>query len=214
MISRQIIREVFAEMFCGVISLVTVLLILQIKTMAQDALPLPLPTPVADKPADRILKEAYRDTFAVLQKSNTCSDFFGGPAAAVTVLNELFSNLRKDKLPGSVSFTMTGKTLYVKNIRTNVYFRVFEKTLLNENGSFYRRRTGSPETRIPNVGSFSPATREARALTLLHEMGHLTRAPSGGWLIPDDGNDSEMSRSNTQRIQRICITELKTLSRN
>jgi hypothetical protein len=201
-------------MLSGVISLVTILLILQIKGMAQDAPPLPLPTPVANKRADRILNEAYRDTFEVLEKSNTCSDFFGGPAAAVTVLNELFSNLKKDKLPRYVTFTMKGRTLYLKNVRTNVYFRVFEKTLLNENGPFYWRRTGSPETRIPNVGSFSPGTREARALTLLHEMGHLIRAPSGGWLIPDDGSDSEKSRSNTQKIQGICGTELKTLSQN
>jgi hypothetical protein len=198
-------------MLYGVISLVTILLILQIRTMAQDALPLPLPTPVANKSADRILKDAYRDTFEVLEKMNTCSEFFGGPAAAVTVLNELFSNLRKDKLPRYITFTMTGRTLYLKNTRTNVSFRVFEKTLLNENGPFYQRRNGSPEIRVANVGSFSPATRAARALTLLHEMGHLIRAPSGEWLLPDDGNDSEKSKRNTQKIQRVCSTELKTL---
>jgi hypothetical protein len=54
-------------------------------------------------------------------------------------------------------------------------------------------------------------TRPARALILLHELGHLIRGEDGKWLLPDDGNDDRQSRANTQRVQAVCRAQLATL---
>jgi hypothetical protein len=169
-----------------------------------------IPTPVTNKRADRTLNQAYSDTFKLLSESNECSNFYGGPAVAVTVLNEFYGRLRKAKLPESIAFSMHGKALYVLNVEVKAKFRVFEQTVVNQAGSFYIRN-GPMGIHIPNVGSFLPATRSARALTLLHELGHMIRSPSGEWLLQDDGNDSERSRRNTAVVQSACNDQLKAL---
>jgi hypothetical protein len=209
-------------MFCAFFCLVVCFLILQVQVMAQvaqsetnptttdPAVASAAPTPVPNKRADRTLTQAYHDTFKLLSEPNDCSLFYGGPKIALTVLNEFFSKLRKEKLPEHVTFTMSGKAVYVQNNETKVRFRVFEQTVLNESGSFYMRH-GPMGSRIPNVGSFMPATRSARALTLLHELGHMIRSPSGDWLLQDDGNNSEKSRRNTEMIENACRDQLKPL---
>jgi Zn-dependent peptidase ImmA (M78 family) len=169
-----------------------------------------MPAQVINKRADRILKQAYSDTFKLLSTLNDCSRFYGGPEVALTVLNEFFRKMRKEKMPENVTFTMSGKTIYVLNLEVRAQFRMFEQTVVNDSGSFYIRN-GPMGIRIPNVGSFLPATRSARALTLLHELGHLIRSPSGEWLLEDDGNDFERSRRNTDRVEKVCNRQLKRL---
>jgi hypothetical protein len=216
-------------MLCAFLCLVVCFLILQVQVMAQviqsETNPITAdpvvttttsnasvvtPTPVPNKRADRTLTQAYRDTFKLLSEPNDCSSFYGGPKIALLVLNEFFSKLRKEKLPDHVALTMSGKAVYVLNTEAKVRFRVFEQTVVNESGSFYLRH-GPMGSRIPNIGSFLPATRSARALTLLHELGHMIRSPSGKWLIQDDGNNSEKSRRNTEMIENACRDQLKTL---
>jgi hypothetical protein len=61
------------------------------------------------------------------------------------------------------------------------------------------------------VGRFPPGTRRARALILLHELGHLIENENGAWLIPDDGYDDATSSRNTLVVQRACRRQLETL---
>jgi len=171
-----------------------------------------LPTPLPTNSADSALQKAYADTFNVLRQPNTCSEFYGGPAIAITVLNEFFTKLKKARMSEYVAFSMKGKSIYVFNITSGASFRLFEKNLLNTNGAFYQRISASPEHHVPNIGSFLPATRPARALSLLHELGHLIRSPNGQWLIQNDGNDADKSRRNTQIIEKVCNTSLRALN--
>ena len=172
--------------------------------------PVALPTPVSTKAADRALKEAYLDTFKVLSEANPCSDFYGGSAVAITALNELFARVRKEKLPYYIAFAMRGRYTFVFNVPSKASFRRFDQILLNSDGSFYQR-SFSPEHRIPNIGPFSPATRRARSLSLLHELGHMIRSSKGNWLIPDDGYDVDKSRRNTEIIGNACNAKLRAL---
>jgi hypothetical protein len=206
-------------MLCAFICFFVFCVILQVQVSAQatdtESSPSPaaaevMPTPIANKRADRILKQAYRDTFRLLSESNDCSRFYGGSRIAITVLNEFFAKLRKRRLPENVSFTMAGKSVYVFNVEAKVRFRLFDEILLNERGSFYMR-FGPMGTRVRNMGSFLPASRSARALTLLHELGHLIRSPSGQWLLQDDGNNFEKSRRNTEMVEQACREELRML---
>jgi hypothetical protein len=90
-------------------------------------------------------------------------------------------------------------------------YRLFEKVTVNNDSSFYQRRVDDPVRFPPDVGSFPPGTRAARALILLHELGHLIRDANGAWLIPDDGYDDSRSQRNTLRIQQACRTQLWAL---
>jgi hypothetical protein len=66
--------------------------------------------------------------------------------------------------------------------------------------------------RFPSdVGSFAPGSRPARALILLHELGHLIQGDDGDWLIPDDGRDGWQSKANTLRVEQVCRAQLETL---
>src|SRR5688572_32853457 len=51
-----------------------------------------LPLPVAPSPLiaeDKVMSSAYYDTISILSTKNNCSDFFGGPEAAVDVFNQM-----------------------------------------------------------------------------------------------------------------------------
>src|SRR6266542_4676867 len=86
-----------------------------------------LPTPLPTNSADSALQKAYADTFNVLRQPNTCSEFYGGPAIAITVLNEFFTKLKKARMSEYVAFSMKGKSIYVFNITSGASFRLFEK---------------------------------------------------------------------------------------
>jgi hypothetical protein len=62
-----------------------------------------------------------------------------------------------------------------------------------------------------DVGAFAPGSRQARALILLHELGHLIQGENGAWLIPDDGYNERQSAANTSQIQRVCRAQLAAL---
>jgi hypothetical protein len=67
--------------------------------------------------------------------------------------------------------------------------------------------------RLPaDVGSFSPGSRRARALILLHELGHLIEGPDGKWLLPDDGFDGQQSNANSLRVEKTCRVQLEALN--
>ena len=61
------------------------------------------------------------------------------------------------------------------------------------------------------VGRFAAETRQAKALLLLHEMGHLVGTPDGGWLLPSDGGNPELSERNTRTVESQCLKQLLAL---
>ncbi len=161
---------------------------------------------------DSRMKVAYQDALQILSAANQCSDFYGGPRIAPSVLNELVAQVRYSYLPIETSFEMKGSATYVKDVRTGATFRRFETVIVNYNGSFFRDR-GPDFRHLPRVGSFSANSRAARVLVLLHELGHMIRRSNGNWLIPDDGRQSYQSNQNTRLIERTCANELRLLDR-
>ena len=158
------------------------------------------------------LTRAYSDVFKILSSQNTCSDFYGGPRTATTVLNGFVTRVKSQPLVREVSFQMTGQPLLIRDAETGAFYRLFERTMVNIDGSFYQRRT-DPMRKFPaDVGNFSPGSRAARALILLHELGHLIQGDNGSWLIPDDGFNGEQSKANTLRVQQVCRRELDELN--
>jgi hypothetical protein len=163
------------------------------------------------KKRDWYLTQAYSDVFQILSNSNPCSDFYGGPRAATTVLNDLVAHVKPEPLLREISFQMTGKRRYVHNNSTAVVYRLFDRITVNTNGSFYQRRI-DPMRNVPaDVGNFLPGSRRARALILLHELAHLIERENGAWLIPDDGFNAGQSKANTLHIQKICRAELNAV---
>ena len=170
-----------------------------------------IPRPRVFAKKDWDITQAYVDVFKILSPKNSCSDFYGGPRAAIPVLNDLVEDLKPEQLVREVSFQMGGKLRFVQNTSTGVFYRLFDKAMVNTNGAFYQRRP-NPMRNVPaDVGSFPPGSRHARVLILLHELAHLIEGEDGTWLIPDDGFDVEKSKANTLRIQEVCRAELKAL---
>ena len=157
------------------------------------------------------INHTYIDVFKILSHQNTCSDFYGGPRRATTVLNSFVIRVKSQQLLREVSFQMEGSLLIMHDPASGAVYRLFEKTTVNIHGSFYQRRS-DPLRKFPSdVGNFAPGSRAARALILLHELGHLIQGENGDWLIPDDGFNAEQSTANTLRIQQVCRKELDAL---
>jgi hypothetical protein len=161
---------------------------------------------------DKVLGSAYYDTVSILSSNNPCSDFFGGPAS-VDIFNQLVSRIRKDVFAVGIAMRMSGATTNVHDARTKKNFRLFENVALNSHGSFYRKRAGLWEPTIPRVGRFEPNTKGARALILLHELGHVMKGSDGHWLLPDDGKDEGLSRANSRKIENVCEHEINALGK-
>jgi hypothetical protein len=158
------------------------------------------------------INRAYIDVFKILNTQNPCSSFYGGPRTATTVLNSLVIRVKSRPLLREVSFQMGGSPLIIRDPLSGASYRLFEKTTVNINGSFYQRRA-EPMRKFPSdVGNFAPGSRPARALILLHELGHLIQGENGDWLIPDDGFNGEQSKANTLRVQQVCRKELNELN--
>jgi hypothetical protein len=161
---------------------------------------------------DWSITQAYIDVFKILNNQNTCSDFYRGPRTATTVLNGFVKRVKSRSLLRDVSFEMAGSRRIIHDPATGASYRLFEKTMVNINGSFYQRRA-DPMRKFPSdVGNFAPGSRAARALILLHELGHLIQDDNGEWLIPDDGFDGRRSKENTLRVQQACRKELNKLN--
>jgi len=157
------------------------------------------------------ITQAYIDVFKILSNPNTCSEFYRGPRTATTVLNGFVTRVKSQSLLREVSFAMACPRI-LRDQATAASYRLFEKTMVNTNGSFYQRRA-DPLRKFPSdVGNFAPGSRAARALILLHELGHLIQDENGEWLIPDDGFDKTQSKANTLRVQQVCGKELKALN--
>jgi hypothetical protein len=162
---------------------------------------------------DKVLGSAYYDTLNILQSENRCSDFFGGTTAA-GIFNELVSKIRKDSLSVDIGIRMSGLTTHIHDARTKKSYRIFEKVSLNSRGPFYRRKTTLMDPAVPRVGRFSPNTKEARVLMLLHELGHVIKGSDGRWLLPDDGHDESVSRANSNKIEDICDEQIQKLGKS
>jgi hypothetical protein len=178
-----------------------------VEVAAPPAAAAPAPTPldlssgqVADKPS-------YSDVFRLLKDANACSRFFGGPRLAVTVFNQFTQRLQMKRLgTNSVGVVMTGDYTNYRDMRTGQSYRLFEQASLNSDGPF--RQTNKARMR---VGSFPAETRQARALMLLHELGHLIKGKDGRWLLPNDGGDAVLSESNTKEVESHCRETLLAL---
>jgi hypothetical protein len=187
-------------------AVICVLLLPSVQSQAQQ-----VNNPVVTK-KDWNITQAYIDVFKILENQNTCSDFYRGPRTATTVLNGFVKRVKSQSLVREVSFEMAGIPRLVRDPATGASYRLFEKAMVNTNGSFYQRRE-DPLRKFPSdVGNFAPGSRAARALILLHELGHLIQDENGDWLIPDDGFDNTQSKANTLRVQQVCRKELNALN--
>jgi hypothetical protein len=155
---------------------------------------------------------SYVDAFRVLSDENSCSRFFGGPRMALTVLNGLALRLRIRPLgPGTVVIRMSGGYKVYRDDATGESYRLFREALVNSDGPFLRRVVRTQSARL-QIGRFAAETRQAKALLLLHELGHLVGASGdGGWLLPDDGGDTRQSERNTRTVESRCLKQLLAL---
>jgi len=176
------------------------------------------PTPSEEQPRrvvlvkkDWSLAQAYSDVFKILSDQNPCSSFYGGPRAATTVLNDFVVLVQSQPMQREVTFQMVGTPRLLRDPATGASYRLFDRTLVNTNGSFYQRRVELMREYPSDIGDFAPGSRQARALILLHELGHLIQNENGDWLIPDDGHNGPQSKANTLRVQQACRVQLATL---
>ena len=183
------------------------------KAVATEAVAVPSearPHPLILK-RDWSFTQAYSDVFKILSSENPCSSFYGGPRSATTVLNSFVRLVKSQPLGREVSFQMEGTPYLVHDLATGASYRLFERTMVNTGGSFYQRRDDSMRRFPSDIGNFSAGSRPARALILLHELGHLIQGENGDWLIPDDGHNGLQSQANTLRVQQACRRQLNSL---
>lgn len=174
--------------------------------------PLAVPPPLANLPGDALFRQAYEDVYRILSRENECSRFYGGAAPAAYVFNQLAARFKSARIGGGrVAGQMSGETTSVSHAPSGLKFRLFEKAVLNTAGAFYRRHGHHADERVPYVGSFAPDTRGARALILLHELGHVVKGDGGSWLLADDGKEPEQSELNTELVEEHCLSHLRAL---
>lgn len=170
-----------------------------------------VPPPLDFPKKDWNLRHSYSDVFKILSKENSCSNFYGGPRAATIVFNDFVAHVKPQLLFREISFQMEGKPRFIRDHSTGVFYRLFDKTIVNREGAFYQRRVDLMDKFPSDVGSFFPGSRPARALILLHELAHLIQGENGAWLIPDDGHNPRQSKANSLRIEEVCRAQLNTL---
>ncbi|HVF55674.1 MAG TPA: hypothetical protein VM934_05965 [Pyrinomonadaceae bacterium] len=173
--------------------------------------PAPVPTPLEFEASMVADKESYTDVFSILREDNSCSRFFGGAARAAGVFNQLVPRMRKKSLGDKeTGIRMSGSYTHYEDNITGASYRLFDEVAVNTDGPFFRK---IPTQRVGamNVGRFPAWTRQARALLLLHELAHLVRGESGGWLIPNDGGNASLSAQNTRAVEKACLGQLLAL---
>jgi hypothetical protein len=161
---------------------------------------------------DKTLGAAYFHTLSILNSSNECSDFFGGPVNSATVFNQLFARVQKEHVRAAIGIQMSGRITNVWDTATETRYRLFDKVIINADGPFYRKQF--IDVRFQGVGTFDPNTNEARVLMLLHELGHAMKGDDGDWLLPNDGKDDTLSRLNSQRIEAVCGKQISLLAKD
>jgi len=196
-------------MSCWIGSVLALLLLQSTQVIAQQASSEPAPPQVVFQKKDFDLTQAYADVYKILSNPNTCSTFYGGPREATVVLNSFVGNIQSQELARDVAFRMTGRLRLIRE--PGASYRLFEKAMINTKGSFYERRNSSLRKFPSDVGRFSAGSRPARALILLHELGHLIQGENGEWLLPDDDLNRVQSTANTLRVQQECRQQLDKL---
>ncbi|HEX8499360.1 MAG TPA: hypothetical protein VF659_02120 [Pyrinomonadaceae bacterium] len=169
----------------------------------------PQPTPLDHEAEGLAVGATYGDVFRALKDDNPCSRFFGGPRVAVTVFNAFARRIRKKTLgAASVGLVMSGDYTSYHHGKNGASYRLFDEATVNSNGPFFvvPPPTGSRLV----VGRFPAATRPAKALMLLHELGHLIKGPAG-WLLPNDGSNAALSDRNTRTVESRCLDQLLAL---
>jgi hypothetical protein len=159
---------------------------------------------------DTAFVSAYRDVSRILQHQSTCSEFFGG-LAAVEVLDQLAEQVTMSYTDEDIGIRMFGvSTVFHKN-GSSLSYRLFQKVEINGRGSFFHQNiVNGPRT--PPIGRFAANTREARALMLLHELGHLIQFSPGHWLLPNDGGNGWQSNENTATVEKYCDPAIRALA--
>ena len=174
--------------------------------------PFAVPTPITRLAGDAPFRQAYEDVYSILSAENECSRFYGGAAPAAHVFNQLAAQFRPARIGGSrTAGKMDGATTSVMHAPSGLRFRLFERAVLNTEGAFYRRHGGAGNGNVPRVGGFPPDTRGARALILLHELGHVVKGRAGRWLLEDDGGEPSLSERNTGLVEEHCGAQLRAL---
>ena len=169
----------------------------------------PQPTPLDHEAEGLAVGETYEDVFRALKDDNSCSRFFGGPRVAVTVFNEFARRLRRRMMgTAAVGLVMSGDYTTYQDGRSGASYRLFDEAAINNNGPFVV--VPPPMGTRFQVGRFPAATRPAKALMLLHELGHLIKGPAG-WLLPNDGGDAALSDRNTRMVESRCMEQLLSL---
>jgi hypothetical protein len=180
--------------------------------VAPSLKPLAVPTPLLNLSGDALFKQAYADVYGILSRENECSRFYGGAAPAAYVFNRLAGQFKSSRIGGSrKAGQMSGGTTSVLHAPSGLRFRLFEKAVLNTAGAFYRRQGSRLDESVPRVGSFAPDTRGARALILLHELGHVVKGEGNRWLLADDGDEPQQSELNTELVEEHCLGQLRAL---
>ena len=155
------------------------------------------------------IDQAYLDTYSLLSDDNQCSRFFAGSGSRL-VLDELVIRLRVRVLSDSgIGIRMTGTFTNLIEPQEGIAYRLFKQAEINRDGAFYK--SNFYERLIPGMGKFPPNTRGVRVLMLLHELAHLIKGSDGRWLIPNDGSDAQLSRSNTLTIESKCEEHIRAL---
>ena len=157
-----------------------------------------------------VVGQAYLDAFTVLSEENACSRFFGGSAAALTVLNDFASKLRSAPLDDpSVGISMAGAISRVHNMALGISYRLFDDAIVNTAGPF----ANGIRPLNAHVGSFPANSREARVLMLLHELGHLMIDENGNPLLANDGGEDGMMQSmhNNEIIEQRCGEQIRAV---
>ncbi len=164
-----------------------------------------------------ILAEAYADARALLEGDDECSNFFGGTEKATQVFDQLAAQLEIESNENpSLGILMGGGYSNIQDMKSGASFRLFSKARINRKGPFFQKMGPSNDFERKSISPFErtasiTGSREARALMLLHELGHLIRGADGKWLLPNDGYDRTLSIRNTNLVEEKCGDKLKTI---
>lgn len=172
-----------------------------------------VPPPLDLKEQLALDEQSYVDVYSILKVDNECSRFFGGPAQAVEAFNELARSLKRKPLGNrAVGVRMSGGFVTYRNHQTGATYRLFEEATVNTDGPLFRKTAAHErDARQSRVGKYRSRTRPANALVFLHELGHLVARAAGGWALPNDGDNRELSERNTKTVEENCGQQLTAL---
>jgi RHS repeat-associated protein len=154
---------------------------------------------------DKRILQTIADVRAILTGNNPCSDWFG--KNGIPALDDIAAQMKEGLLSDQYGWNTTigieqgGGATDVTNAQTGARYRQWKTVTVNTNGPFLSPRSTS------RIGGYPPASRQSRALQLLHEIAHKVPKDSGG-LIPDDGGKPDLSEKNTKEVLKHCKDEI------